>query len=506
MQESFEELLDELPLNIIDYSMNWASMSVNVSGFSSLFRSFINTHVEVALPADLQRVGLNVSAVSFLRNIRVTSMPTSLPSLSITPSFIPTEIPSLAPSVFPTGLPSKLPSSDPSIHPSVAPSGSLTPEPSVTIIVETEAPSIATNEPTLLPSSSPSQEPGSSTISPTIVAVITVGVGAAILIALFFFLRLRKRKKEQEFQAAAAANRRPVSGHSTRHDSGRSPRNRMIINTRDPYRRRDPHDTPKSDDNVVGMISPSDSLLSTGNSLGGDSVNEQDGTHHLADEFDQYKDQNLEKMRMEVNETLSGADGMMSKAVFLAFIDTEEKSTDPNELYWGGSGDPTEIEASALCEVNDFLKRKDGASLEERRAFMQYSMNKMVVSVRHGVIEPEQASHTIHECAAMLALELAAEIPEITLIVTGMRKTVTKTDVIVAFRDFGEIEDAAVSANARGFGLVRFSSPKSVQRAMNKYQKEEIVVQDVAVTVKVLSSNDSGRPVMEMRDHRQNQR
>lgn len=125
--------------------------------------------------------------------------------------------------------------------------------------------------------------------------------------------------------------------------------------------------------------------------------------------------------------------------------------------------------------------------------FMQDSMNKMVASVRHGVIEPAQASHIIHECAAMLGLELATEIPETTLIVTGMRKTVTKTDVIVAFRDFGEIEDAAVSSNARGFGLVRFASTTAIQRAMNKFRKEEIVVQDVAVMVKLLKSDGSGR-------------
>lgn len=126
---------------------------------------------------------------------------------------------------------------------------------------------------------------------------------------------------------------------------------------------------------------------------------------------------------------------------------------------------------------------------------MQDTMNKMVASVRHGVLEPAQASRTIHECAAMLGLDLAAEIPETTMIVTGMRKTVTKSDVIVGFREFGDIEHAAVSSNARGFGLVRFASTMSVQRAMNKFRKEEIVVQDVAVMVKVLRS-EGGRPIV----------
>ena len=55
---------------------------------------------------------------------------------------------------------------------------------------------------------------------------------------------------------------------------------------------------------------------------------------------------------------------------------------------------------------------------------MQETLNKMVASVRHGIISPEDASRTIHECAAMLRLELAEKIPETALIITGMRKAV----------------------------------------------------------------------------------
>jgi hypothetical protein len=100
--------------------------------------------------------------------------------------------------------------------------------------------------------------------------------------------------------------------------------------------------------------------------MGGDSVEEADGTHNLADEFDQYKDQNLEQMRMGVEKTLQGADGMMSHAMTMAFIADEDPVATENDLYWGGSGDPAEIEATALCEVSDWLKRKEGAGLDER--------------------------------------------------------------------------------------------------------------------------------------------
>ncbi len=87
-----------------------------------------------------------------------------------------------------------------------------------------------------------------------------------------------------------------------------------------------------------------------------------------------------------------------------------------------------------------------------RRLFMQETLNKMVASVRHGVLGPEEASRSIHECAALLGLQLATEIPVTTLIITGMRKTVTARDMIDAFAEFGDIAEAAVASNQRGFG------------------------------------------------------
>ena len=120
---------------------------------------------------------------------------------------------------------------------------------------------------------------------------------------------------------------------------------------------------------------------------------------------------------------------------------------------------------------------------------MQETMNKMVTSVRHGVMLPEEASRTIHECAAMLGLELASDLPETTVIVTGMRKNASKADLEKAFHEFGDLDNVAVASNARGFGMVRYVSPQAVLRVMNKFRQGEIVVQDVAVTLKVLKSD-----------------
>lgn len=144
---------------------------------------------------------------------------------------------------------------------------------------------------------------------------------------------------------------------------------------------------------------------------------------------------------------------------------------------------------------------------------MQDTLDKMVASVRHGVLGPEEASRSIHESAALLGLQLATEIPVTTLIITGMRKTVTAGDMTAAFDEFGEISEAAVASNQRGFGaygtiilhfmcgsnsflltisalfvkgILRFKANNSVDRAMTRFRDGEIVVQDVAVQVKVL--------------------
>ena len=83
---------------------------------------------------------------------------------------------------------------------------------------------------------------------------------------------------------------------------------------------------------------------------------------------------------------------------------------------------------------------------------MQESLNQMVASVRRGDITPEDASRIIHGCAALLGLQLAEDIPETTLIVTGMRKSASRDDFIAGFKKFGEIDSAALSSNQRGFG------------------------------------------------------
>jgi hypothetical protein len=76
-------------------------------------------------------------------------------------------------------------------------------------------------------------------------------------------------------------------------------------------------------------------------------------------------------MRSGVENKLTGFDGMMSQALTKAIMgDDDAEIIDMSELRWGGTGDSIEIEATALYEVSDWVKRKESAGLEEKYVFL----------------------------------------------------------------------------------------------------------------------------------------
>lgn len=342
-----------LVINQVNYMLYWRSAYVNISGYAKAYPAFLNLHPE-EVKDDLQAVGLRVKKVELAISEIPTDMPTNFPTVS----YIPSGIPSLFPSDHPSERPSFLPSDFPTAIPSLSPTG---------------FPSVISEVPSGMPSRYPSEPTANGGGATTAIVSVTVTLFALSLVGLFFFYRRRKRRKEIAFQEAAAG----AAGNAAARNDQESDQLSSLKVITDPDNAKTWNNiTPKSDDHaVVGMISPSDSLLSNqsllspGDSMGGYSVEEADGTHHLADEFDQYKDQNLEKMRADVEENLHGSDGMMSKAMTKALMADEDPVADQSDLFWGGSGDPAEIEASALCEVNDWLKRKEGANLEDRYVF-----------------------------------------------------------------------------------------------------------------------------------------
>jgi len=81
------------------------------------------------------------------------------------------------------------------------------------------------------------------------------------------------------------------------------------------------------------------------------------------DDFDQFKDQNLERMRAGVVNTVQNMDGMMSQALTMSLVGG---SLETSSELWAGAQSEIEIEVNALCEVNDWLKRNDEAGLDEK--------------------------------------------------------------------------------------------------------------------------------------------
>jgi hypothetical protein len=450
---------EAVSLNEVDYTCEYRSSITNVTSFPDLFLLYMNNNL-ANVTLDLQELGLNVTSVLGASLIQIQTPaptisrePTSSPSARPTISFSPSAVPSVQASSFPTEF-------------------VTTPNP--TRLETTFPPSLApvTLSPTMI-----TDDNGSTNTSLIVIIVVVVLAGVAILAGLFVFYRRRTRPREEEVTAA-----RP---RKNSRDSSDQPGTWNAVMA------------PSGDDHshgVQAMVSPSESLLtsksllSAGSGMSG-SGDEADNTKNLQDEFDQYKDQNLEQLRSDVEGNLTGFEGIMSAAVTRALMGGEVPRVDDSDLMWGAQGPQTgaEIEASALCDVNDWLKRNESATVERRRVFMQEMLNRMVSSVRFGVIEANDASLTIHESAALLGLQLANELPMTTVIISGMRKTVSSSHIVKALREFGEIDVAAVASGQRGFGIVRFRNPKSATLAIRRYRSGEIVVQDVAVQMQVLT-------------------
>ena len=75
------------------------------------------------------------------------------------------------------------------------------------------------------------------------------------------------------------------------------------------------------------------------------------------------------------------------------------------------------------------------------------------------MISPLQAANLVYGCANILGMDLLQELPQRTLIITGMRKTNDLKRghdfIIRAFKPFGKIEEAAIAPSNRGFGKLQ---------------------------------------------------
>ena len=80
----------------------------------------------------------------------------------------------------------------------------------------------------------------------------------------------------------------------------------------------------------------------------------------LTDEFDSYKNQDLETLRNAIERSVDGVDGMVSLAMAHAYT---SNPTVGGLLEWfGGEQDDGRIEASCLCDAYDWLKINEMSS------------------------------------------------------------------------------------------------------------------------------------------------
>jgi len=472
LQDAPSNPIDEKTLNV-DFTMMYESSYYNVTQYPKLFQNWTNSNLPKVLE-QMQLLNLNVTKVDPAKRIvRSTPVPTLSPFPSTMPTFYPTTSP---------------------------------------------GPTLSQNdEPTIIPNTISSEAPveanGTGSYNIVIISVSFIIALSILVIGLFFYCRKRKanqpdnlgldvskRSQGREGSQVHAGMRWTGSTSAVPNQSFDTPEAKAYGSSYGrhpevPSRLADAISSPP------GSLVSSQSLISRGNSMGGDSGDEEDSAHVLVDEFDQYKDQNLEKMRADI-EDLPECDGMMSQAVARALIDQDDEVVISGS-YWGGDHDITapEIEASALGLVSDWLRRNGKASDREKREMLQEQLNKMTASVLHKVIGPDDATRTIHECAVLLGLKLASELSATTILISGMRKKATEADIRRTFSVFGDVAVAAVAPNERGFGILRFNSNNGVKRAMSKFRVEEVVVEDVAVQLvmieagsKIANTEKNGAP------------
>lgn len=479
----FGRRLEQKVLLIMKFTIQYESRyGYDVADYPIKFLNSVNSDL-TKVADDMRKRFLPVIAaqsVVVFNTAAPTPAPSSSPTMGIRKILFPSTSPTIVPSasLVPTRLPSRLPS--------------------------------ASQLPSALPSSPPvmTQSPvsGGNVNERTVLVVgLAAGLsGAAIAVMLFIWHMLRRNPQNKSHDISAESNGGESQPQSLRLREGSGIAGVELVRQRPPAVHTSQNGTryehypdaeacsaspPGGAGTIADSIFSNPSMVSGGGSFSSNPEEPGAGVPlgTLQDEFDSYKNKDLEFMRSGVEDSVHGAEGMMSLAMTRALMEEEDADVSPS---WGGAEDPESIESNALCETNDWLRKHDHSTIEERNLFFQGILNKMVITVRRGMISPSDGTRAIHCCATMLGLQLEKEQPNCVLLVHGMRKTndlsIGRSYLVDTFKSFGDIEGAAIAPNNRGFGFVRFVSPKSVYRALERFRISEIEVQDVSVMIKSL--------------------
>jgi hypothetical protein len=249
-----------------------------------------------------------------------------------------------------------------------------------------------TSPPTASPTHAPTAPAKKVSNSVTVVVAAVAGVGCSLLVGIclwFFYIRRRRRRKQQQ-QMQKASTTGNVGEHyhkgggqfaileSTSESPPHQQQFRSIGYINNSFSEKDMLYMLEPTDATPVGITQQEEALDRNPSMVSESLEEEyptsdeddsyilEAQNAIIDEFDRYKNQDLEKMREEVKGNVDNMDGMMSQALTKVLMDQDEHDT--KALLWGANapGDSAEIEASVLCETHDWLKRKEDATLEER--------------------------------------------------------------------------------------------------------------------------------------------
>jgi hypothetical protein len=388
--------IDELNVKFV---VSYKSRYIDVSEYENLLKDYIEKNPD-KLRDDLKGVGIDINYSVFIYileqtdppTIGPTSKPSSLPSSnpsdnptnipsvppSLSPSFLPSQnpsdIPSFVPSLSPTNMPSMMPSSLPSVEPSQIPS-------SLPSIKPSQIPSSLPSQiPSRIPSVSPSSSPTIRVVSSTAIYVsVSAAIGGmAVILAMGLCWKRRNKLRGDGEEPGIvigpvgypdmASRTNGIGGGGLRapsiyrHNNDNRGQFQTISNSAISGRIDDQGIPVLPDDESIVSHG---SIISTGSSVGDGSGDEYDDTQILADEFEKYKDQNLEKMRSKLEGNVSNFDGMMSQALTMALMDDDDDISEAGSMMVGDR-DSIAIEADLLCEMYDWLKRTGEASVDER--------------------------------------------------------------------------------------------------------------------------------------------
>ena len=335
-------------LLVITFTMEYTSRyGYDVEDYPSQFQNYINSNLEQVTDDMAQRFlpVLEAQNVIVYKPKEPTEPPTTFgePSSAPTLLFAPSEYPSQAPSI----------SRQPATPPPSPPSGS-----------------------------------GDQT---NFIVGLAAGLGGAALIICFLIWNMRRKSLKKKEDRRAARNEESLrqqaiemepqisnldegfevsAGESGLSEQGGGLSRQNTQDSGDIERTT----SPAGIDTVGNSIFSNPSMVSGGGSFSSKSADDYpEGSgvqlNTLQDEFDNYKNQDLEYMRNGVEESVYGAEGMMSLAMTRALMDDEEVDINPS---WGGAEDPESIEANALCETNDWLRKNEHSTLDERLVLVSW--------------------------------------------------------------------------------------------------------------------------------------